>query len=158
MSSSIIRVLSRPISKTLDILSDRNRIHIHWQPHNILRSIQFRNYLRFQTKLSESFEHSSAEYKHSTESIFLLVQRNCNDWMMHYCVIENEQPFLAFQQLRPVTSNLCLTFCVSFSILVLPLSGLRLHKPCGLLWGHFCSLWCDTVCNLVFDCNSYVCR
>ena len=29
---------------------------------------------------------------------------------------------------------------VSISIFVLPLSGLRLYKPCGLFWGHFCSL------------------
>ena len=35
------------------------------------------------------------------------------------------------------------------------LSGLRLYKPCGLLWGHSCSLWCYTV-SIWFDCYSYV--
>ena len=49
------------------------------------------------------------------------------------------------------------TFCVSMSILCCHLSGLRLYKPFGLLWGYFCALWCDTDCNLVFDCNSLCC-
>ena len=78
--------------------------------------------------------------------------------IVRYHTINCNYVFLSFLLflsllLTIITRLSVLTFCVSMSILCWHLSGLRLYKPCG----HFFSLWYDTVCNLVFDCNSLCC-